>query len=201
MLACLLIIRARSAFVAVVFCSLVLIWLSLRTRVSLKIIVGAISLGIVILYLYGELKFPQFLSEFFLGAEDLSDLNSVSSGRIERNQAAINFISDYPLFGQLKTDHYLEWVHNYVLLVVSRYGIIGSFLLLILYFYLSFVIVINILKIKELGLEHIGYFVLIIPFFISLLEPTFPYGPGSVQVIAFFMFGYALKNSFYPKTP
>jgi hypothetical protein len=195
-----LIIRARSAFVAVVFCSLVLIWLSLRTRFNLKIIFGTVSLILVILYLYGELKFPQFLSEFFLGAEDLSDLNSVSSGRIERNQAAINFIYDYPLFGQLTNDQFLEWVHNYVLLIVSRYGLIGSVFLLILYFYLSLIVIIRIFKIKELRLEHFGYIVLIIPIFISLLEPTFPYGPGSVQVIAFFMFGHSLKNAYPDKS-
>jgi len=30
---------------------------------------------------------------------------------------------------------------------------------------------------------------------ISLFEYSFPYGPGSVQVIVFFMFGYSLKQS------
>jgi hypothetical protein len=119
----------------------------------------------------------------------------VSAGRIDRNIAAIKFISDYPVFGQLTNSLYLDWVHNYVLLKLSQYGILGSFPLLCLYFYLIWTIIIKISRIREFRIEHSGYMAMIIPIIISLMEPSFPFGPGSVQVIVYFMLGYSLKNS------
>lgn len=193
--ACLLVLRARAAFVALLFCFLVFMWLLIKNKRNRYLLFGIIILTVAVLYLYGALNIPSGLNSFFLGANDLSDLNQVSTGRIDRNIAALNFIYDYPMFGQLTTSYYLDVVHNYVLLKVSQYGLIGSFPLLCLYFYLVWTIITKILKIQEFKIEHFGYIVMIIPIIISLLEPSFPYGPGSVQVIVYFMLGYSLKNS------
>jgi len=192
---CLLVLRARAAFTALLFCFLVVEWLFLKNKKNGFLIIGIIIITAAILYVYGALTIPSFLNDFFLGSNDLSDLDTISTGRIDRNIAALKFIFDYPMFGQLTTSFYLEWVHNYVLLKVSQYGLVGSFPLLCLYFYLIWTIISKISKIKEIRTEHFGYIVMIIPIIISLFEPSFPYGPGSVQVIAFFMFGYSMKNS------
>jgi hypothetical protein len=193
--ACLIVFRSRASFIALIFCLIVFIWLLLKNMRNGYLIFGIILISSVVFYLSFDLTVPAFLQHFFYGAKDVSDLNSVSSNRVERNAAAINFISEYPMFGQLTTSYYLEWVHNYVLLKVSQYGFLGSFPLLCLYFYLVLTILKNITRISEIGIEHFGYIVMIIPFFISLLEPSFPYGPGSVQAIVYFMFGYSLKAS------
>jgi len=193
--ACLLVFRARAAYAAALFSFLVLLWLFLRNKKNVHLISSTIIIILVIFYLFGTYTIPTFLHNFFLGSNDLSDLDKLSTGRIDRNLAALKFISDSPLFGQLTTSHYLEWVHNYVLLKISQYGFLGSFPLLCLYFYLIWTDVIKILKTRQFSTNHFGYIVLIIPFFISLFEPSFPYGPGSVQVIVFFMLGYSLKNS------
>ena len=50
---------------------------------------------------------------------------------------------------------------------------------------------------KRLQLEYIGFFIPIIPFFISLLEPSFPFGPGTVQVFVYVLFGHALQHRHY----
>jgi len=196
--ACLLVFRSRADFLALLFCFLVVIWLLLRNKKGGYFIIGTIIIAVVILYLYSVLIIPEFLNNFFLGNTDLSDLNSISSDRLDRNVAALKFISRNPLFGQLTNPIHLDWVHNYVLLEVSQFGLVGSFPLLCLYFYMIWTIIIRISKIKEFRTEHFGYIVMIIPLFISLLEPSFPYGPGSVQVIVYFMLGYSLKKSFIP---
>jgi len=178
-----------------VFCFLVFMWLFLKSKKNTYLIIGATIITLVLLYMFGALTIPSFLHDFFLGTKDISDLDAVSSGRIDRNSAALRFISEYPMFGQLTTPYYFNWVHNYVLLKVSQYGLLGSFPLLFLYFYLIWTIIRKISKIREFGTEHFGYMVMIIPITISLFEPSFPYGPGSVQAIVYFMFGYSLKNA------
>jgi O-Antigen ligase len=193
--ACLLVLRARAAFVAFLFCFLVFTWLSLRNRKNRYLILGVIIITIGLLCLFGSLTMPTFLNDFFFGTSDSNDLNMLSTGRIDRNIAAIKFISDNPMFGQLTNFHFLEWVHNYLLLKLSQYGLLGSFPLLCLYFYLIWTIIIKISRIREFRMDHFGYMVMIIPIIISLMEPSFPFGPGSVQVIIYFMFGYSLKNS------
>ena len=50
---------------------------------------------------------------------------------------------------------------------------------------------------KELQFDKMGFFIPIIPFFISLLEPSFPFGPGTVQVFVYVLFGHALQQDYY----
>jgi hypothetical protein len=189
----LLVIRARAAFISLFFCCLVLLYMFLKNKRNRYLIIGLIIFALAVLSLYDVLKVPDFIQSSLLGSRDINDLNSVSTGRIDRNVAALKFISDYPFLGQLTTYRYLEWVHNYVILKVSQYGLAGSAPLIFLYFYLIATVTKRILKIKEIRIEHFGYIAMIIPLFISLLEPSFPYGPGSVQFAVYFMLGYSFK--------
>ena len=193
--ACLLVLRARAAFVALLFCFLVFLWLFFRYKKNKYLILGVIIIILGLIYLFGSINMPAFLKDFFFGTSDLKDLNMVSTGRIDRNLAAIKFISDYPMLGQITNYEYLEWVHNYVLLKVSQYGLLGSFPLLCLYFYLIWTIIKKITRIREFSIDDFGYMTMIIPIIISIMEPSFPFGPGSVQVIVYFMFGYSLNKS------
>lgn len=191
---CILVLRARSAFVALFVFMLIIIWVTLKTHYK-YLIAWILCVGIIIMFLLPELTLPMFLQNFFFGGKDVSDLNMISSGRIERNIAALEQIADYPLFGQLSSQASLEMVHNYFLLKASQYGIVGSLPLLFLYLFLFWTVIVKILKIAEVKTENFGYLVMIVPFTISLLEPSFPFGPGSVQVLIYFMFGYSLQHS------
>jgi hypothetical protein len=65
--------------------------------------------------------------------------------------------------------------------------------------YLLFVVKIikEYFRYKELQFDKMGFFIPIIPFFISLLEPSFPFGPGTVQVLVYVLFGHALQQDHY----
>ncbi len=191
---CILVLRARSAFVALFVFIVIITWVTLKMRYK-YVIAWILCVGVIIMFLLPELTFPTFLQNFFFGGKDITDLNMISSGRIERNIVALEQIADYPLFGQLSSQASLEMVHNYFLLKVSQYGIVGSFPLIFLYMFLFWTVIVRILNIREVKTENFGYLVMIVPFTISLLEPSFPYGPGSVQVLIYFMFGYSLQHS------
>lgn len=193
---CILVLRARAAFLALMFVLFLVFWLKLKSNKYRYLIFTGIFAGILLVFLFRGFIIPAFLSDFFFGGKDISDLNAISSGRFERNIAAIKLIADYPLFGQLSTSIYLKTVHNYVLLKASQFGLLGSLPILILYFFIFWTIIKNVLKIRQIGLENSGYLIIIIPFIISIFEPSYPFGPGSVQVIAFLMFGYSLKSTY-----
>lgn len=61
-------------------------------------------------------------------------------------------------------------------------------------FYIIIFILKNIRRASVVNFEQIGVYLLIIPFIISLLEPSFPFGPGSVQVFTYILFGYSLNK-------
>lgn len=195
--ACLLVLKTRAAFIALLLCFLVVIWVSIKYKIKGIIIFSTLIITVIIIYLYSGMPIPGFLNSFFIGNYDSTSLEGISAGRTNVYIKAFKLISNYPIFGELTTSFHLDTVHNYVLLKVSRYGLLGSLPLLCLYFYLIWTIISSISKIREIRTEYFGYFVMVVPLIVSLFEPSSPYGPGSVQAIAFFMFGYSLKHSSY----
>ncbi len=194
--ACILVLRARAAFLALMCVMILVLWLNIKLNKYRYLIITGLFTGIILLFLSRGFIIPAFLHDFFFGGKDITDLNAISSGRIERNIAAIRLIADYPLFGELSTSEHLRTVHNYILLKVSQLGLLGSLPIMLLYFFIAWTIIKNVFMIKQIGLENSGYIIMIIPLIISLFEPSYPFGPGSVQVIAFLMFGYSLKNTY-----
>ena len=47
--------------------------------------------------------------------------------------------------------------------------------------------------------SNLGVFLLMVVFIISLGEPTYPYGPGTVSIIAYYFFGVFLNNEMINK--
>ncbi|MBN2521616.1 MAG: hypothetical protein JXB17_13975 [Bacteroidales bacterium] len=190
-----IVMRSRAAFLGLLFCVMIIIWLNLKKKGYWYLISAGLLLLILLLSSYGLVKMPVFINDFFIGAYDINDLNNLSSGRWDRNIAAIRFISDFPLLGNLTGSSYIPQIHNYVLLKGYQYGLLGALPLLILYIYLVCNVVKRVVNIRDFGPEHFGFIIIFIPLVISLFEYSFPYGPGSVQVIVFFMLGYSLNKS------
>ena len=130
-----------------------------------------------------------FLLSTLVGNHDATDLNSISSGRIERNLLGIAYINEYFWEGELFHASNIPWIHNYLILRLVRYGA-WSFLFLFFYFYLFACVMRNIMKVRrQVKLENIGFFLLIVPYFISLLEPSAPFGPGSNVFMLYIILG------------
>ena len=183
----LLLMGARSAFVALLVFASVFLYkvLTRRQRIWCGIIL------IIILVCSFD-----FLLTMLIGNHDVTDLNSISTGRIERNLLGVAYINEHFWDGELLHASNIPWIHNYVILRLVRYGI-WSFLFLFFYVYLFINIMRNIVKAKrQVRLENVGFFLLIIPYFISLLEPSAPFGPGSNVFMLYIILGITMRKQY-----
>lgn len=180
-------IRARAALLAIIVMLVLIIYLTKRKYFLLYM---AILVPVVVLLLY-------FMPDYILNyvSDSISagtQRRGLFSGRTETYKAAIQVIRNNPFLSDVKNNlPDIGWVHNYPLLKLYNYGLLFSWPLLGLYIY-SFVH-----SLKESVANKIddcfagGYTILIVPFMISLLEPTFPFGPGTVTVFNYILLGIA----------
>ena len=126
---------------------------------------------------------------FYLGKE-----KDVLSDRGVRNEQALEIIDNSPIWGRLSYYSNVEWVHNYPLLKMSNYGLLGSLPWLLLYVYILVFSIRRVLAKKSFNIMSFGYIMMWAPYFISMGEPTLPYGPGTVTVFNFVMLGVAVYN-------
>lgn len=198
-----LFLRSRSFLLALILYSC-LIYLK-NTRITFrfvkKIVMGSCVFIVIMVILEYCIETNVVTSFFDLIYNSLTkgkgfsgDLNALSTGRMERNIAAVEIINQSPFWGRLTYNANIGWVHNYLLLKLSDFGIIGSLPFTVFYFYfLSFII--KKIKKWQLSVYDMPYFVLLISFFVSLLEPGMPYGSGSVSFALYFLLGISLRSN------
>jgi hypothetical protein len=185
----LLTIRARAASVTTILMLLYVLYEHFKGKnFILYLGVGLVLLVIVYLVLPSASK--EFVYNSFFQNYEGSD---VTGGRAERNRAALEVLAYSPLLGNLKQNVTVGWVHNYPLNKMFEYGLVFAFPILLLYLYLLFHSAVKTIRSDNHNTCNIGYYLLIIPFIISMVEPTFPFGPGTATVFNFIMFGMALK--------
>ena len=66
--------------------------------------------------------------------------------------------------------------------------------ILCLYVYLFFIIIKGSLRSKVDNIGEVGFFAALVPFIVSMAEPTFPFGPGTATVFNFILLGAAIKS-------
>jgi O-antigen ligase len=114
------------------------------------------------------------------------------TGRGSINNYALSFFERNPLFGSLSEDMDMtSLVHNFLLRQLASFGIIGSFPIVLLYIYMLFYIVKVSLK-SSVNITNIGFFFFLLQLIISLVEPTFPFAPGTGVVFSYILLGYSL---------
>ena len=184
------ILRDRSAFVAFLFFAVLL---SFKQFPFYKVVLVVIAMSLF--YLIFKSSIDNFFIDSLIGRGEL-DIEDFSTGRSVRNAMGIQYLSSHFWEGELQASANIPWIHNYLLLRLVRYGVWSVFFLVI---YLQFVVKIfkEYFRHKELQFDKMGFFIPIIPFFISMLEPSFPFGPGTVQVFVYVLFGYALQKQQY----
>lgn len=183
----LLLMGARSAFAALLAFASVLLYKALTRK-------QRIWCGVILIIILA-CSFD-FLFTMLIGNHDVTDLNSISTGRLERNMLGIAYINEYFWEGELYHASNIPWIHNYLILRLVRYGI-WSFLFLFFYFYLFVGMVRNIIRTRrQVKLENIGFFLLIVPYFISLLEPSAPFGPGSNVFMLYIILGITMRAQY-----
>jgi hypothetical protein len=197
LLVCLLTIRARTASLIALILFLFLIVRKLYSKKhSMSVTaINVLIIGIIIYLLLPEIAVNYVFDSFLYGRE-----KDVLSHRGERNVMALNFIKENLLFGNMSGKAHLPWIHNFPLLQLYNFGLIGALPILTLYIYLFVVLVKGLFKYNIFDIRNAGFLLLAVSFGISMAEPTFPFGPGTVNVFNFIMFGATLKYNYELKT-
>ena len=93
-----------------------------------------------------------------------------------------------------------EYTHVYVLHTVMQYGILGSLPFIIFYLIIILKAFRILLSIQGYTINILVFMILIVSLVISLLEYSYPYGPGVSQFILWFLLGqYMFRNQEYAR--
>ena len=196
----LLIIRCRTALVA--YALLVMVLVIQRWPFKWKLRAALLAVAVYVCFFH---TINGLVIDSFFKSADLEDaafslngdfLNHLSTNRLERNALGIRFLIDHPIGGELTELSHIPLIHNYVLLRLVRYGI---FSLPLLWLYALYVVhCIRGVRRKGYTLYDMAPYILIIPMFCSLLEPSAPFGPGTLQIMPYLLCGIAMqRQNFY----
>lgn len=182
-------IRARASLLAVMIVAAIFIYNVLKnkhTTVFTFIIIASVLSALILI--------PSDINQFFYNSIfSGTQGDDITSGRIGVYEAAVNYLSENIMFGNIENNYHLPWIHNYLLLNVYEYGVLFSWPILCFYFYILLHSIKYLIRTK-VAFPYIGYSIVLVPFVISMLEPTFPFGPGTVTVTNFILLGIAERT-------
>ena len=187
----LLTVRARAATLTAGIMSLYVFYERFKGKNFVLYLLGGIAVLVIVFLILPESAKDFVYNSFFQNYEG----RDITAGRAGRNVAAIDFLSYHIFLGNLNHNEDVGWIHNYPLNRTFEFGILFVFPILVLYLYLLINTIIKTVKSDNRNIYNAGYYILLIPFIISMVEPTLPFGPGTATVINFLLFGVALRNT------
>jgi len=149
-----------------------------------------ISVSIIVILSISQVEFVSDFYNFvwdsvFLNY-DTDDLNSISANRLVGYLQALNYINQFPLFGSFlnySSPYFGLYPHNYVLRVLVENGIILGVPYILLYGSLFLFLIFNLRYRIFFNVYYLSIPILLQSILISLLEYTYPYGPGVTQIL------------------
>lgn len=179
-----LVIRGRSVIMSVIVCLLILMFFYIK---SLKIKLYFLFASVILI----ALLWPLIYNSLFLNY-DINDIDSISTGRSATYNEAFSLILNYPFFGEFEYIKYNEYTtHNYILNLLVKFGIILCIPLLLIYFKIIIKVISGILQNSFKEIES-GLLLMLMLFFVSMFEYSYPFSPVSATIFPFFMFGQIL---------
>ena len=182
-------IRARMAVVALAMAGLFYYYLLKRGR-NILITLIAVGFASFLVLLLAPSSMVSYLDESFTAGSQGEDF---TSGRLGTYLDAIAVLEQNPFTGNIRRDNQIGWVHNFPLLELYQYGMLFSWPILVLYLIILFRAIKRSIAVPARGFPCFAYVCLLIPFVISMGEPTFPFGPGTVTLFNFILLGAAAK--------
>ena len=183
-------IRARAALLAATLVIALMLFQRYKNKYLLLSFWGAILLVVAVFLLL-----PHSIKQYVYQSLFAGFSGDITSGRMARNQQALQVLAENPMFGQLLNARGVGIVHNYPLFQVLNFGLLMAAPLLALYFYLLFVDIKAIATKGISAMRYVGLYALLAVFVVSMFEYSFPYGPGTTTVMNFIFFGIALQNN------
>jgi O-antigen ligase len=160
-------------------------WYMVKNKKNRLFLLGGTFLFIIIALFNWDSISDYLYKALFLGAQDNSDINKLSSGRFEYYQEAFQQFMDNPLLG---VGSY--YVDNHYLCVLTESGILGFILIEIIW---AIRIMLNL---RYQGNNNIQLFLVSITLFYfveSMFEAFPPFGPG-VCSVAFWLLSQLLQK-------
>lgn len=185
-------IRARAAMLASIIVLLIIYYLY-NKKGGKNFVITVLAMFVLMVLII--VVFPSSAKEFIYDSFTQNQGDDITSGRMWRNIAAIEFILEHPLFGNLNQGIHIAQIHNYPLITLYKYGLLFALPILILYFMIIIHAIKRSFRNKEFDIFSIGYVAMFIPYIISMAEPTMPFGPGTAMIFNFFLFGVSLRNT------
>lgn len=187
--ASLLVIRGRSVILGVFVSIIVFVFFYLKQRKYKYVLIFS---SIIIGSLAGNFIYDALFLNY-----DMTDIESISTGRMSRNYEGFDFFISNPLMGQLSGIKYPGFtIHNYILYNLVNYGLfVGGLVLFLFYKYIK--VIVKSYKINNFRYYDLGPLLMTLLFVVSLLEYTYPYAPGSAVFFTFFLMGQYLQKLEY----
>ena len=177
-------IRARAALLCVFLVGLYMLMYNSRMK---KLLPWIIAGGVVLVV--GSLFLPVNIFDYIKQSMTAGTQgDDITSGRMHTYISALSYIASHPLVGDVRKETTIFWIHNFPLRYMYDYGLLFCWPILGLYLYL---IIFSIRRSSQtkMGYLYAGYTILFVPYIISMFEPTFPFGPGTVTVFNFILLG------------
>jgi len=184
--ATILVIRGRAVILALFITLIIFVFYYLKSR-KYKIVTVIASMALIPLI-------GQFIYEALFLNYDVSDMDSITTGRYETYIYGIDYFLDHPSAGNLEQPFYKgETIHNYVLYNLVNFGIFISTILFVVFFKYIFKIY-NAIQKNSFEIHEAGPLVMVIIFIVSILEYTYPFAPGSAVFFPFLLMGTYLRK-------
>lgn len=206
----LLTIRNRSSILGIVVCIFMYIFLNIKLEMTLrKWFLYFITVTLFVLLFFSGVLNPiiEFMWNSVTLNYDVSSVESISAGRYGTYLDSLQFALNNPIAGAIiNRVTFFGTPHNYLLYNMAYYGIFLSFPLIMLYCYLWYFSISQIFKSKKYSYNDFTFvpWLLFFALIVSQFEYTYPYGPGTSQLMMWFLLGQYLRLHFQvdnkPKT-
>lgn len=189
------VVRARTATIGLLMISLAIFWVYYRQKLFIYLPIIAC---IAVVFFFNDIK--HIYEASFLGNSDVNDIDSLTSGRVGRNEDSFQFYLNHPLEGAVSGDsaslavwYNYETPHLFILWKLVQFGLIYSIPFLIVYFKLWPIAFRQFFsKNKTLFISGVCLAMALLE---SLAEYSAPFGPGTSFMLCYMLFGNALRVS------
>lgn len=190
----LILIRARSDVFALLACVILVLikdanW---KWKWTAKTAFTILGIGCILYIAYTGFVGDE-LKTFMIGGKNADNMEELTSRRWSRNAEGLDYFLHDHITGEQQEDSGILLIHNYILLRLVRYGI-WSIPMVGFYLYFGIYVLVMLFKRRKSDFWDLGYVVATVPLIVSFVEPNFPYGPGSVQLLTFVLLGTALPQ-------
>jgi len=190
----LILIRARSDVFALLACAALVLFkdANWNWKWNLKTVFTILGIACIAYISYTGFVGDE-LETFMIGGKNADNMEELTSRRWSRNAEGLDYFLHDHLTGEQEEDSGILLIHNYILLRLVRYGV-WSIPMVGFYLYFGIYVLTMLFKRRKSDFWDLGFVVATVPLIVSFVEPNFPYGPGSVQLLTFVLLGTALPQ-------